>query len=119
MLESKPVGKARKATERQDNRPVLVRMRTVAFAGMRVSKIIKMLSLKRKNKCKIYTVSVPGEGGFKWPARFKNCRRQMDFVQISIGEKQKEMLQCGFPLVKKQGNRLPKISCNQMVTGAF
>ena len=43
----------------------------------------------------------------------------MDFVQISIGEKQKEMLQCGFPLVKKQGNRLPKISCNQMVTGAF
>lgn len=27
----------------------------------------------------------------------------MDFVQISIGEKQKEMLQCGFPLVKKQG----------------
>ena len=30
----------------------------------------------------------------------------MDFVQISIGEKQKEMLQCGFPLVKKQGNRL-------------
>ena len=43
----------------------------------------------------------------------------MGFVQISIGEKQKEMLQCGFPLVKKQGNRLPKISCNQMVTGAF
>ena len=30
----------------------------------------------------------------------------MDFVQISIGEKQKEMLECGFPLVKKQGNRL-------------
>ena len=25
----------------------------------------------------------------------------MDFVQISIGEKQKEMLQCGFPLVMR------------------
>jgi hypothetical protein len=43
----------------------------------------------------------------------------MDFVQISIGEKQKEVLQCGFSLAKEQGNRLPKIPCNQMVTGAF
>lgn len=43
----------------------------------------------------------------------------MDFVQISIGEKQKEMLQCGFPLVKSKATDYRRYSVTKWLQGLF